>query len=463
MATLTINGTNYSFPAEGDLDWGSDVSDWASAVSQHLLQKTGGSFTLSADVDFGASKGLIAPYYKSKAANLSTAGTLRLGNTESIGWRNAANSANLLLSVNSSNELTFNGTALATSVGLVPVASGGTAIASYTAGDIIYASGATTLLKLAIGAANQVMTSSGTAPQWGLLVDANIDAAAAIAYSKLNLASSIVNADISNSAAIAYSKLALTNSIVKGDLTDAAYYQTQVIDPSSPYSVAAGVQQIFWDASGGAKTVSLPTAVAITGRTITVTKTDSSFNAVTIDPSGSETIGGASTTTLDTQGESLTFTSNGSNWLILNRTIPSVWTAYTPVGNLTTNCTWTGFWRRVGDSIEVQAKCDFSGTNTQNFSAAFDLPSGLTLDTAKMLGSPDLNEAMGVVHAVDASSVTWNGYVCYFSTTRMILRYWNGASNAAAINPNSGTPMTIASGDSFKIRTYLLPISGWNG
>jgi hypothetical protein len=208
MATVTINGTNYTFPSEGDLDWGSDVSDWAAAVSQHLLQKTGGSFTLSADVDFGSSKGLIAPYYKSKAANLSTAGTLRLGNTESIGWRNAANSANLLLSVNSSNELTFNGTALATSAGLVPVASGGTAIASYTAGDLLYASASTTFTKLAIGAANRVLTSTGTAPAWSLLVNANIDAAAAIAYSKLNLSGSIVNADISNSAAIAVNKLA---------------------------------------------------------------------------------------------------------------------------------------------------------------------------------------------------------------------------------------------------------------
>jgi hypothetical protein len=43
---------------------------------------------------------------------------------------------------------------------------GGTGLASYTAGDMIYATGTTTLSKLAIGATNYVMTSTGAAPQW---------------------------------------------------------------------------------------------------------------------------------------------------------------------------------------------------------------------------------------------------------------------------------------------------------
>lgn len=50
--------------------------------------------------------------------------------------------------------------------GTVGVAYGGTNLSSYTTGDILYASGATTLSKLNIGAANYVLTSSGTAPQY---------------------------------------------------------------------------------------------------------------------------------------------------------------------------------------------------------------------------------------------------------------------------------------------------------
>lgn len=54
------------------------------------------------------------------------------------------------------------------------------------------------------------------------IVNADISASAAIAYSKLNLATSIVNADISGSAAIAYSKLDLSSSIVNADIATGA-------------------------------------------------------------------------------------------------------------------------------------------------------------------------------------------------------------------------------------------------
>lgn len=50
--------------------------------------------------------------------------------------------------------------------GTLAVAQGGTNIGSYTIGDMLYASGATTLSKLAIGSANHVMTSTGSAPQY---------------------------------------------------------------------------------------------------------------------------------------------------------------------------------------------------------------------------------------------------------------------------------------------------------
>lgn len=56
----------------------------------------------------------------------------------------------------------------------------------------------------------------------GAIVNADINAAAAIAYSKLSLANSIVNADIAAAAAIAYSKLNLANSIVNADIAAAA-------------------------------------------------------------------------------------------------------------------------------------------------------------------------------------------------------------------------------------------------
>lgn len=187
---VVINGTSYSFPETFDENWGDNVTNWAVAVSAYLLQRTGGSFPLSGETDFGGSFGLKALYLKSRNANPASTGIIRLGSTEAVSWRNNANGADLPLTTDASDNLTFNG---------VPIATSG-----------------------AIGAANTVYVSNGTNPTWALLVNANINAAAAIAYSKLALTGSIVNADISASAAIAYSKLALTGSIVNADINASA-------------------------------------------------------------------------------------------------------------------------------------------------------------------------------------------------------------------------------------------------
>jgi len=55
-----------------------------------------------------------------------------------------------------------------------------------------------------------------------LLLNKNVDPAAAIAYSKLALGTSIVNADIAGAAAIAYSKLSLANQVVNADIAAGA-------------------------------------------------------------------------------------------------------------------------------------------------------------------------------------------------------------------------------------------------
>jgi hypothetical protein len=110
--TVTFNNTSYIVPALGDSNWGDNVSNYLIAIASGSLQKSGGNFTLTADVDFGATYGLKAAYFISKATNPSGTGVLRLGNTQSIGWRNAANSADLNLSVSALDVLEFGGTKL---------------------------------------------------------------------------------------------------------------------------------------------------------------------------------------------------------------------------------------------------------------------------------------------------------------------------------------------------------------
>ena len=69
------------------------------------------------------------------------------------------------------------------------------------------------------------------------------------------------------------------------------------------------------DATSAAFTVTLPTASSAgDGFEITVKKTDSSENAITVDGDGSETIDGATTISIATQYQSAVLRSDGSNW-----------------------------------------------------------------------------------------------------------------------------------------------------
>ena len=54
---------------------------------------------------------------------------------------------------------------------ILPVANGGTNLASYTSGDVPYASGTTTISKLAIGTTNQVLLVSSSLPAWSNPID----------------------------------------------------------------------------------------------------------------------------------------------------------------------------------------------------------------------------------------------------------------------------------------------------
>jgi hypothetical protein len=117
MATnLTFNGSPYQVPAYADTGWAAgsgNLSSYLIAIASGTLQTTGGTFTLSAEVNFGATYGAVLAYVKSASANPSSAGYLRMANADLIEWRNHANSGNDTLGVNSSDQLVFNGSPVA--------------------------------------------------------------------------------------------------------------------------------------------------------------------------------------------------------------------------------------------------------------------------------------------------------------------------------------------------------------
>lgn len=228
---VPFNGVNYIIPTPGETGWGSNLDSFFVAIGAGCLQKIGGNFLLASEVDFGASFGLKSLYYKSETPNISSTGVVRLANAaDSISWRNAANNADLALTVNASNQLSFNGVpiesnALTSAHILVGNASNIATDVAMSGNIAIDNTGSTTIQS---GVIVNSMVNAAAAIAYsklaltGSIVNADINASAAIAYSKLNLTASIVNADISASAAIAYSKLALSNSIVNADINSSA-------------------------------------------------------------------------------------------------------------------------------------------------------------------------------------------------------------------------------------------------
>jgi len=205
---------SYLVPAYGDIGYAQgagNLSAYLIAIAAGSFQQTGGNFTLTADANFGPTYGLLAAYYKSRTANTAAAGNIRLARTDTINWRNNANLADLPLAVSASDRLTFNGTELGTDV---------------LTNAHIYVGNVSNVAADVPMTGDVAITNTGATSvnnvQNGVITNVMVNSAAAIAYSKLNLSSSIVNGDVATAAAIAYSKLNLSSSIVNGDVATAA-------------------------------------------------------------------------------------------------------------------------------------------------------------------------------------------------------------------------------------------------
>jgi hypothetical protein len=90
-----------------------------------------------------------------------------------------------------------------------------------------------------------------------------------------------------------------------------------LVSKTTTYTATTANEYILCDASGGAFTVTLPTAVGINGKLFTIKKTDSSGNAVTVDADGTETIDGALTKLISAPYDAMKIISDNSNWHIV--------------------------------------------------------------------------------------------------------------------------------------------------
>lgn len=128
------------------------------------------------------------------------------------------------------------------------------------------------------------------------------------------------------------------------------------------------------------------------------------------------------------------------------------WVTYTPTGASSSNTTYTGRWRRVGDSMEVSANLAFSGAPTAG-DQTVSVPSGFTIDTAKL----ELTSVKVVGKGVFRDSGTDDTAIdCeYYSTSTVGFRKYQGTQITHA------APVAIANGDSINV-IFKVPITGWS-
>ena len=219
-----------------------------------------------------------------------------------------------------------------------------------------------------------------------------------------------------------------------------------VVTKTTTYTVLTTDDIILCDSSGGAFTLTLPTASGVSGQIYTFRKTTSDLSRVTI---GSFNI--------NTEGESLDLVSDGTSWLELRRDIPAIVTAYTPVteafGTITTVLVqWT---RISGSHIKVEGKFN-SGTTTGS-AGSIALPSGLTINDESITALYLIGRAGRNVPSTtnsDYSVITNTGV----STSKVYFGVFNHASNNPLVAV--GASSMAASGNLFSF-SFEVAIDEW--
>lgn len=171
---------------------------------------------------------------------------------------------------------------------------------------------------------------------------------------------------------------------------------------------------------------------------------------------------------VNTQATAGTYASSPSAILLKGSGVDFVpastnWASYTPtISAWSTNATASGIWKRIGAMVEVEVNIALSGAPTGNLTSV-TLPSGLTIDTANMSGTPAANQGNYGMGYYLSDTQTTDGIIFanYSSTTAIrpvVIRTDSTYNKSTGISAT--VPGTFASGDLIRIR-FSLPIVGW--
>lgn len=419
---------------------------------------------------------------------LLTAGAQTIGGAKTF---NAAISASNLSGTNTGDQTitltgditgTGTGSFVTAYAGTVPLNKGGTGQTTKAAafdalspmsasGDIIYGGASGTGTRLGKGSDGQVLTLASGVPTWATAGTGDVVGPASSVDNEIVLFNSTTGKLIKRASGTGLVKA--TSGVISYETTvTAAERPLSVVSKTTTYSVAATDDVVL--CSGSAFTVTLPAASALSGRVITIKKTDSTLaNIITIARAGSDTIDGATSTTLNTQYESVTLVSDGTSaWSVMERSYPMGWntftwtvTAVSSSPSFGTN-TQLGAWRRVGDSVELIFEVNQTGAGSAGSGVyQWTLPNSWTADTTKVIANTSQTVAsnLGMFSGFNnGASQTFGGWAFLYDSTHISIYAFQvtGAVSANTVGSAGNFPFSNSS-QAFSFRATV-PISGWS-
>jgi hypothetical protein len=293
-----------------------------------------------------------------------------------------------------------------------PVGVGGTGLVSYTQGDMLFATAATTLNKLSIGVADTVMTSSGTAPQWstGLTIARSIALTGAAVTT-----GSTAQATVFDTNAKAVSIGSAASSIVIGSNTASETFTTNV----KSYT------------TGGSSSVTVTANVGLTGVISTVARNGSNVATITTTANHGLTTGDLITVVCTSDA--------GFNAVQTAATVTGLTTfTYADTGSLVTTVAGTG-------SVFIGAVGMTLGTTTVNadtFLAFGSSPIAAGVRAGMLVQGNAFIPAGTTVSGVDANRVYLSAAVTGIITSGMPIAF-----------TDTNTSMGIRTGDQVTVAT----------
>ena len=237
-----------------------------------------------------------------------------------------------------------------------------------------------------------------------------------------------------------------------------------VVSKTTTYTATNIDNVILNDVSGGDYTVTLFTAVGNSGHQLILKKTDSSTNELTIDGNASETIDGNITTTLNTQAETITLVSDGSNWQIIDRKATTLETLYSLTIGGSTSAPTKGTvaldkatWYRDGEHMNIIYSFSQTGAGSAGSGTyLFPIPNS-AIDTTNIQSGTNSGTVVGTGSFFNGT-IIFDVNVYVFNSTNMAITI----SNASVDNSDVGSANGGLNNTTIKYMfSAKLKITGW--